>query len=110
MSSNLSDLGVPNPAAGEQESVPLSEVVVGTKLKIKATEFKKLGNYDGVVFELAEPVKSVKGEEWNKVHSSASRIVTKASHENFQGALKVGTVDAIVTSGKTGKGTWYDIE
>jgi hypothetical protein len=107
--SSLADLNIPT-TSGEKESAPLSEVPVGTKMIIKVTDFKKLGHYDGVVFQLEEPIKDVKGDMWDKVHSSSNRVVGKAKHDNFQGALKVGTVTATVTSGKTDKGTWYDIE
>lgn len=106
--SNLSDLDIPKPDMEDFTSVTLSKCG-GQTLIIKSTEFKKLGTYDGVVFTLEKTI-NVEGKDWGEVHSTSNRVVNKAQHDNFQGALKVGTVTAKVTSGKTNNGTWYDIE
>ncbi len=101
----LSDLGIP---AQKYESTPLSNVG-GEKLLVKSVKFKELGQYDGVVMTLVNPVK-VNGVEWDQVHSSGSRVIKKLKSEEFQNALKDGSIEMTVTSGSTGKGTWYDVE
>lgn len=102
----LSDLGLP---AQEYESTSLSTVPVGSKLNVKEMEFKELGKYDGVVLTLATPIK-VGETEWDKVHSSSNRVVKKLDDDIVRNALKDGPVEMTVTSGRTGNGTWYDLE
>ena len=101
----LSDLGLP---AQEYESTSLA-TVTGKKLIVKSIEFKALGQYDGVVLSLAEPV-TANGSDWDKVHSSSERMVKKFKSEEIQNALKNGSLEMTVISGKTGKGTWVDVE
>lgn len=102
----LSDLGI---QAQEYESTALS-TVNGKKLIVISTEFKMLGQYDGVVLTLEEPVTAVDGSKWDKVHSSSFRLVSKFKSEEVQNSLRDGTLEMTVISGKTGKGTWYDVE
>lgn len=106
--SKLSDLDIPVPDAEDFTSVTLSKCN-GQTLEIKSTDFKKLGSYNGVVFTLGKPI-NVEAKDWSEVHSTSNRVINKAQHDNFQGALKAGGVTCKVVSGKTDKGTWYDIE
>ena len=108
MSSNLSDLDIPKPDAEDFTSVTLSKCG-GQTLVIKSTEFKKLGNYEGVVFVLERSI-NVDGKDWMEVHSTSNRVRNTAMHNNFQGALNKGGITCKVISGKTQNGTWYDIE
>lgn len=101
----LSDLGLP---AQEYESTSLS-TVDGQKLIVKSIEFKELGTYDGVVLTLLEKVEA-DGSKWDKVHSSSSRVVSKFKSDIVQNALKDGTLEMTVISGRTKRGTWYDVE
>lgn len=100
----LSDLGLPTL---EYESTPLS-TVNGKTLIVKETEFKELGQYNGVVLKLVKPVEAA-GVQWDEVHSSSERVVKKLKSEKFQNALNNGPIEMTVISGKTGRGTWYDV-
>ena len=103
----LSDLGLPPPV--EYESTALSTIPAGTKLSVKGMEFKKLGTYNGVVLTLATPVK-VGETEWDQVHSSSDKLVTKLNDDLVWNALEHGPVEMTVASGSTGNGTWYDLK
>ena len=102
----LADLGLP---AQDYESTPLSSLAPGTKITIKDVEFKKLGQYDGVVLFLETPVK-VGITDWDQVHSSSKRVVKKLDDDIVRSALKDGTLEMEVVSGKTGNGTWFDVQ
>lgn len=101
----LSDLDLP---VQDYESTALS-TVNGKNLIVKSVEFKKLGQYEGVVLTLAQPVE-VDGVKWDKIHSSSTRIVEKFRTEQVRNALSEGVLEMTVISGKTGRGTWYDVE
>ncbi len=60
----------------EQESQVLTKIPVGTELVISEIVESKLGKYDGVILTV-KPVKDNKGIEWDKVHSTSSRVSGK---------------------------------
>lgn len=104
----LSDFNLPSPDT-DYESITLSKLS-GVDINIKSTEFKKLGNYDGVVMELVKPI-NVEGKDWNEVHTTINRVVEKLNYEKVQAAIKSGkTITFTVISGRNNNGTWYDIE
>ena len=102
---SLTDFGVKNEEF-EAESQALSQIPVGTVLKIKQLEPKRLGSYDGIVMHLVTPVKDKEGLEWDQVHSSSEKITKKLKQVELGSDL----LSVTVKSGKTDRGTWYDVE
>jgi len=104
----MSSLGIKEESIEfEKETQTLGEFV-GQKLRITGIEAKKLGSYDGVIFTLMDSVKDKQGDEWNKIHTTKSSIVS--SFKDVQ--LKDGDVLTVkVVGGKGSKGKdWYDIK
>lgn len=102
---SLDDFGIKDKPEFNKESQVLKEFV-GQKLKITNLEFKKLGTYDGVVFTTQDEHKDSEGFEWNKIHTTSSRIRQKLKDVNLDGDV----LAVEVVSGKTANGTWYDIK
>lgn len=107
MSVNLKDV-LPPQDDQDYDSITLSKLT-GQNLTVKETEFKKLGNYDGVIFKLDKKI-NIEGKDWNEVHTTIGRIVTKANTKEFQDAIKDNPITFAVVSGRNDRGTWYDIE
>lgn len=106
MSVNLKDILPPEDL--DFDTITLSKLS-GQNLTVKETEFKKLGNYDGVIFKLVTGV-TAEGKLWTEVHTTIDRIVKKVKSEKFQTALKEDPISFQVISGRNDRGTWYDIE
>lgn len=106
----LSDFGISGEAVEfEKESLPLSQFKVGTIVNVIGIEFKDLGKKPGVVFEVDTPIEDITDEPkaWTKMHTANGITVKKFKGVNLQEGDKL---QVEIASGKTDKGTWYDLK